>query len=103
MLNPSHPRKASADACTAPTKTFNAADIDRLMAEAFSVPRDPRSPQYHAGVRAILERKLIGTPLPALPYLLGSARADAYFAGQNEGLAIARCELDAAKATGGAA
>ncbi len=103
MQTPSQPENASAHACTASTKTFDAADIDRLMAETFSAPRDPRSPQYRAGVRVILERKLIGTPLPALPYLLGSASADAYFAGQGEGHVIARCELDAAKATGGAA
>jgi hypothetical protein len=71
------------------------------MAKAFDVPRDPRSLPYRDGVRAILARKLIGTPLPALPHPLGSAEADAYFSGQDEGRDIARRIL--ASASGGAA
>lgn len=80
---------------------YTAADVDRLMAETFNVSRDPRSLPYRDGVRAILERKLIGTPLPALPYPLGSAEADAYFSGQDEGRGIALRVL--ASASGGAA
>jgi hypothetical protein len=63
--------------------------VDDLMAEAFAPGRDPRSAEYKAGVRAILERKLNGTALP-LPYALGTVQADAYMAGWDEGNAIWR-------------
>jgi hypothetical protein len=63
--------------------------VDELMAEAFATGRDPRSQEYKAGVRAILECRLNGEPLPA-PYALGTVQADAYFAGQNEGESIWR-------------
>lgn len=79
------PTQASAD-------TGSADDIDRLMAKAFFVGRDPRSAQYRQGVRSILEHRLAGTPLNEVPYRMGTAEADAYFVGQSEGHAIARRE-----------
>jgi hypothetical protein len=63
------------------------------MAEAFFVGRDPRSDQYRQGARSILVHRLRGSALPAIPYRLGTPEADAYFAGQDEGRAIARREL----------
>ncbi|MFZ3141172.1 hypothetical protein [Polaromonas sp.] len=113
-----HP--ASADACTDTTppagaNSFQPADIDRLMNEAFNVPRDPRDPRslaYRLGVRVIMEEKLLGTPMHVCPYPLGQATADAYFSGHAEGHRIVEIaqwkrERDSlrcmAKAFGGAA
>jgi hypothetical protein len=58
------------------------------MHEAFDVPRDPRSPEYKAGVRAALEFRLNRQPTTC-PYLAGTARADAFLAGLDEGHRIA--------------
>jgi hypothetical protein len=69
--------------------TANTPTVDELMAEAFAPGRDPRSPEYKAGVRSILDWRINGAQ-PALPYALGTAQADAYFAGQEEGGAIWR-------------
>ncbi|SAL07224.1 hypothetical protein AWB78_08482 [Caballeronia calidae] len=63
--------------------------VDELMRRAFDAPRDPTSPEYKAGVRSILNLRVGGIPVP-LPYELGTAQADAYFAGQNEGHRIWR-------------
>jgi hypothetical protein len=59
------------------------------MAEAFAPGREPHSAEYKAGVRAILDWRINGVPLAA-PYELGTAQADAYVAGQEEGKAIWR-------------
>lgn len=63
-----------------------------LFEQAFSRPRTPRSDAYKAGVRAILRVRLDETPQIALdcPYIIGTADADAWFAGIDEGHAIYR-------------
>lgn len=63
--------------------------INRLISEAFAPPlsRVVRSPEYLNGVRALLLQKLIGKPL-ASPFPAGTAAADAFFAGVNEGRSI---------------
>lgn len=61
--------------------------VDRLMDAAFFPGRTARSPEYRAGCRAALEFRLTGKPLPML-YAAGTAAADAFFAGIDEGHAI---------------
>lgn len=82
--------QASAAACTEQKKPKH--DIDQLMDEVFFSGRTPRSPQYRAGVRAVLAFKLEKTPID-MPYRVGTPEADAYFAGQTEGYSINRREL----------
>ncbi|HEU0201844.1 MAG TPA: hypothetical protein VFR86_15600 [Burkholderiaceae bacterium] len=65
----------------------------KLLAEAFTRPRDPRSNEYKAGVRAALEFRLAGVAID-IPYPLGTAQADAFFSGLQEGHAIWRAYLD---------
>jgi len=62
--------------------------VDELIAEAFGSPRDPRSDEYKAGVRAALEYRLNRRKL-ALPCPIGTAQADAWFSGLDEGHRIA--------------
>lgn len=60
--------------------------IGRTIYEmAFSFPRTPRSDAYKAGVRYVLETKLDGRPKSAVPYKDGTAEADAYYSGCDEG------------------
>ncbi|SHL11189.1 hypothetical protein SAMN05216428_101110 [Nitrosospira sp. Nsp11] len=61
--------------------------VDQLMAEAFSPPRGARSQAYKAGVRAALEW-WINKKRIVVPYLIGTAEFDAFFAGRTEGYAI---------------
>lgn len=64
--------------------------VDGLMAAAFNRPRDPRSDAYKQGVRAALILYVERVTLP-LPFNAGTAEADAFFAGEEEGrLIIAR-------------
>ena len=73
---------------TADTRT-RAAILDDLMKKAFGAGREPRSSEYQQGVLLMLERRLGGTFLQvACPYAMGSASADAFLAGQEEGRAI---------------
>ena len=51
---------------------------------AFDVPRDPRSDEYKAGVIAILSYRITGQKIPR-PYAMGTAQADAFYAGTDEG------------------
>lgn len=60
-----------------------------LFDEAFAVSRDPRSDAYKAGVLYVLRARAEGIRGPQRPYPLGSAEADAYFAGCQEGHLIA--------------
>lgn len=67
----------------------------QLFDAAFNTPRDPRSPEYKAGVMHILRVKTGETePLPC-PYPLGTARADAWFSGTDEGHNIWRRHQEA--------
>lgn len=63
--------------------------IEAIMAAAFNTARDPRSPAYRAGVRAALVFRLAGTRM-VLPYPLGSAQADAWLYGKEEGHSLWR-------------
>lgn len=58
--------------------------VDSLMEKAFNTQRDPRSPEYQAGVRAALEFRLNKVRIPT-PYPPASAASDAYHAGIGEG------------------
>ena len=61
---------------------------------AFSRPRDPRSPEYKAGVLAALKFRCGETPTVILPGYAsgrrGTAEEDAFFAGVGEGHLIWR-------------
>ncbi|WP_216673338.1 hypothetical protein [Paraburkholderia solitsugae] len=59
-------------------------NVDDLMKKAFSPGRDPRSAEYKAGVRALLELRINGVKLPR-PYATGTVQADAFYAGVGEG------------------
>ncbi|KQV51339.1 hypothetical protein [Duganella sp. Root336D2] len=63
--------------------------INQLIEEAFapSLKRLERSVEYVNGARALLLQQLIGKPLACL-YLPGTAAADAFFAGVEEGRSI---------------
>lgn len=61
--------------------------VDSLMAAAFDRPREPRSSAYCCGVRTLLAHRIDGTA-PALPFEIGTAEADAFFAGEDEGRLI---------------
>lgn len=61
--------------------------LNRMMAWAFHEARDPRSAEYCTGVRDMLLYKLVDKQLRN-PWLLGTAHADAWFAGVEEGKAV---------------
>lgn len=71
---------------------------DQLLDAAFSVLRDPRSSQYKAGARAALAFRT-ECALIVQPYAAGSAEADAFSAGIEEGHAIWRRTLTVEAAT----
>lgn len=66
--------------------------VDGLMAAAFDQPREPRSAAYKAGVRDLLTRRINGLTAPwsrdFVPYPMGTAEADAFLAGHDEGKQI---------------
>lgn len=61
--------------------------IDRLMSTTFCPGRDPRSDEYKAGARAVLMFLLEGAPMPR-PFEMGTAQADAFYAGVDEGRGV---------------
>jgi hypothetical protein len=61
--------------------------VDRLTDAAFNRPRDPRSDAYKLGVRELLANRVMGVNFRC-PYKLGTAEADAFFAGSDEGRTI---------------
>lgn len=63
--------------------------VDELIKEAFDRMRTPRSPEYQAGVRAALAWKIEGIHIVNI-YHIGTAQADAFFAGLDEGYQIYR-------------
>jgi hypothetical protein len=63
--------------------------VHQLMSAAFDVVRDPRSEAYKLGARELLNCRVHGLKL-VCPYKLGTAEADAYFSGADEGHAIWR-------------
>jgi hypothetical protein len=68
----------------------NEQTVEELFANAFNTPRDPRSPEYKAGVRALLRRKFGLTNSVVCPYTIGTSQADAFFSGTDEGHRIYR-------------
>ncbi|HFD81029.1 MAG TPA: hypothetical protein ENK05_11675 [Gammaproteobacteria bacterium] len=65
-----------------------------IFEDAFNRPRDPRSEPYKAGVLDALRYHLgeLKSLQTAMPYEMGTAEADAWFAGVLEGKTIF-CEL----------
>jgi len=59
--------------------------VDDLMENAFFEGRDPRSAEYKQGARDVLVARMAGSALPAIPFKVGTAQADAYLAGREEG------------------
>ncbi len=79
-----------------------AATVDQLFNAAFSKPRDPRSAEYRAGVRAALAFRIEGAHV-SHPYNPATAQDDAFHAGMAEGHAIWRAaQAEAATAAGAA-
>ncbi|MBK3737646.1 hypothetical protein G3A39_00290 [Paraburkholderia aspalathi] len=72
---------------------MNTPTADELMKRAFHAPRDARSPEYKQGVRDTLIFRIEGIRR-ALSFEIGTARADAYFAGREEGHRIWRALQD---------
>lgn len=77
-----------------------ALSVDQLYQTAFYNGRTPRSQEYQAGTRAALEHHRIERKDFDMPYQVGTAAADAFFAGIEEGKTIWRA---AAAKIGGAA
>ncbi len=59
---------------------------EKLFAEAFDGPRDPRSLEYKRGVMAALIYRFADIEISKNnPYKLGTVESDAFFAGCEEG------------------
>ena len=76
-----------------------ALSVDQLFQTAFYNGRTPRSQEYKAGARMALEHRIERKDFD-MPYQVGTAAADAFFAGIEEGKTIWRA---AAAKIGGAA
>ena len=63
---------------------FDQAGVDQLLAEAWAIPRDPRSNAYKAGLRAYVENRLLARHFQC-PFPKGTSEADAWDAGTWEG------------------
>jgi hypothetical protein len=63
--------------------------VDHLFNAAFHAARDPRSLEYKTGAIALLDLRVHGNPI-LRPYVPGTAQADAFWAGVDEGRAIWR-------------
>ncbi len=63
--------------------------VEELFNKNFNVPRTPRSAEYWGGVRAALAFRLESKKI-VLPYRVGTAAADAFFAGVDAGHLIWR-------------
>lgn len=61
--------------------------VDDLMKAAFCRPRADRSPEYKAGVRALLSHRIDGIKLDC-PRAAGTAQSDAFWSGVDEGRKI---------------
>ncbi len=73
--------------------------IQQLFSAAFDTPRDARSSEYKEGVRAVLTYRVKGERMRC-PYQPGTAQADAYYAGVNEGHHIWRAHREAEASRG---
>jgi len=68
--------------------------VDRLFDAAFNIARDPRSAEYKAGARSVLNYRYKGAGIRC-PHPMGTAQADAFYAGVDEGHRIWRAHADA--------
>lgn len=68
--------------------------VDELMRNAFERPRTPRSDEYKLGVLWLLNFRVDGIRQPC-PFHPGTAEADAFFAGRDEGNEIWRAYMAA--------
>lgn len=75
--------------------------VDQLFNAAFSKSRDPRSGEYMDGARAALAFRIEGARI-GRPYQVGTAAADAFYSGIEEGHAIWRRAGGAESVTAGA-
>ena len=68
----------------------NAKDISAqaVFDKAFTQGREPRSDAYKLGVLNCLRTRVDGEPAKKCPFPLGTAEADAYQSGVNEGRAL---------------
>ncbi|MFZ4875002.1 hypothetical protein ACL9RI_07950 [Janthinobacterium sp. Mn2066] len=66
--------------------------VDQLFQTAFYNGRTPRSQEYKVGVRMALEHRIERKDFD-MPYSAGTAAADAYFAGIEEGKTIWRTAI----------
>jgi hypothetical protein len=73
--------------------------VDQLFDAAFNNARDPRSAEYKAGVRAVLNYRVAGTRIRSA-HPMGTAQADAFYAGVDEGHRIWRAHLEAEAQSG---
>lgn len=67
--------------------------VEQLMEARFG-GNAPRSEAYKIGTRAVFELFMHGKPLSEPPYVAGTAQADAFYAGQDEGRAIVDAYLE---------
>jgi hypothetical protein len=67
----------------------NIKPADQICAEYFDNYGPPRSPEYRKGCLDTVRHKLGRTVKPQCPYSLGSAQADAWFAGCDLGIFLA--------------
>lgn len=75
--------------------------VDQVVSELFSRPRDPRSVAYKAGVRAAVKFRLYDKARGGhieCPYKVGTAEADAFFSGVDEGHAAGQKVLERMRA-----
>ena len=63
--------------------------LESLMQSAFDRPRDARSAEYKAGVRALLVSRLAALPV-VCPHPAGSPQSDAFYSGKDEGCRLWR-------------
>jgi hypothetical protein len=63
--------------------------VETLMRASFDRPRTPRSKAYMQGAQWVLDFRIRGHR-PPCPYKAGTAEADAFFAGRDEGNEIWR-------------
>lgn len=67
--------------------------VDNIMKAAFFDGRTPRSAEYKAGTRMALEHRIERKDIVP-PYETGTAAADAYFAGIQEGQLLYRVAME---------
>lgn len=58
--------------------------VQNLTRAAFNIPREPRSEAYQHGARELLKQRATGVTL-VCPFASGTASADAFYAGADEG------------------